>query len=280
MGPVNKNYVKFVRGSKAAYDALPAKSPETLYFIYESAEADSGQLYLGEKLILGGSVEQITSLKDVADIAIGEDLANKDLLVYNSKTKKWENVTFDYLASEYIQTTPGDGALIKSEDAITVDELPDENGVEIKAEITDNKHNTVRGKTQIIGSTTISVSKNTKGQIQIKPIETYTPQVINESEDKSKIKVITAIETDGYGNIKDNSIKTKMISAIPISEFKQTIKAQDNTAVVSSAITDGDSNVYNSSFDISSNSLTVSEKEKANDEDNNGVLIDFAWGEF
>ena len=71
-----------------------------------------------------------------------------------------------------------------------------------------------------------------------------------------------------------------MISAIPISEFKQTIKAQDNTAVVSSAITDGDSNVYNSSFDISSNSLTVSEKEKANDDDNNGVLIDFAWGEF
>ena len=125
MGPVNKNYVKFVRGSKAAYDALPAKSPETLYFIYESAEADSGQLYLGEKLILGGSVEQITSLKDVADIAIGEDLANKDLLVYNSKTKKWENVTsklsdIDTSKLHYVRVP---------ENHIVIDfDIPDDNG--------------------------------------------------------------------------------------------------------------------------------------------------------
>lgn len=46
------NYVKFLRGTPAAYANLPNKDNDTLYFIYEEDEASS-LLYLGSKLITG-----------------------------------------------------------------------------------------------------------------------------------------------------------------------------------------------------------------------------------
>lgn len=51
------NYVKFRRGTPAAFQVLLKENKtelDTLYFIYEEDEA-VGELYLGSKLIAGGS---------------------------------------------------------------------------------------------------------------------------------------------------------------------------------------------------------------------------------
>ena len=49
-----ENYVKFVRGTPAAYNRLESKHSDTLYFIAET-DAKVGSLYLGEKLIATGA---------------------------------------------------------------------------------------------------------------------------------------------------------------------------------------------------------------------------------
>jgi len=80
------NYVKFMRGTQALYDSLATKDQDTLYFIYESANAETGKLYLGNKLISGSSSNPSgdISINDVADIIVNnETLADGDLLVYD-----------------------------------------------------------------------------------------------------------------------------------------------------------------------------------------------------
>jgi hypothetical protein len=52
------NYVKFLRGTPAAYANLAEKNKDTLYFIYEEDESN-GLLYLGSKLIAGSSNDVI-----------------------------------------------------------------------------------------------------------------------------------------------------------------------------------------------------------------------------
>ena len=51
------NYVRFQRGSVAAYNALGTPDKNTLYFIYENEDSGIGSLYLGEKLISGGYIK-------------------------------------------------------------------------------------------------------------------------------------------------------------------------------------------------------------------------------
>jgi hypothetical protein len=86
-------FVKFVRGTSAAFKALGSKvDSDTLYFISDTGE-NSGSLYLGKKLISGGSsnnVTVLTSLSDLEDIVI-ENLENKDLLVYDKESGSWIN---------------------------------------------------------------------------------------------------------------------------------------------------------------------------------------------
>ena len=48
------NYVRFTRGTPTAYANLQKKDPDTLYFISEP-DAEDGILYLGTKIIAGGS---------------------------------------------------------------------------------------------------------------------------------------------------------------------------------------------------------------------------------
>jgi len=87
----NIHYVKFMRGSTAAWEILKATpekiSDDTLYFIYENAQTSrDGKLYLGLKLISGvgeGSTGDI-NINDIGDVNIdGETLADKQILVYN-----------------------------------------------------------------------------------------------------------------------------------------------------------------------------------------------------
>ncbi len=85
------NYVKFMRGTQALYDNLVTKDQDTLYFVYADASAEKGKLYLGNKLISGSSsIDGEVSISDIADIVIGENLSDGDVLVYNEYTQKWE----------------------------------------------------------------------------------------------------------------------------------------------------------------------------------------------
>lgn len=68
------NYVKFQRGSQAAYDALKTAGnldANTLYFIYKD-EADSvGALYMGNRIISGGDITIASAtLDDLADVVV------------------------------------------------------------------------------------------------------------------------------------------------------------------------------------------------------------------
>ena len=68
------NYVKFQRGSQAAYDRLIELNnidSNTLYFIYKNKDATTGSLYMGDKLISGGDVSTITSsLDELPDVIV------------------------------------------------------------------------------------------------------------------------------------------------------------------------------------------------------------------
>jgi len=85
------NYVKFMRGTQAVYNALTEKDNNTLYFVYDNARANKGKLYLGNKLISGSSgIDGTISITDIADVAIGSGATDGDVLVYNEATQKWE----------------------------------------------------------------------------------------------------------------------------------------------------------------------------------------------
>lgn len=79
-------YVKFLRGTPAAWQDLATKDTDTLYFISEN-NADRGKLYLGPKLISDGSITQISTLNDLQDVLIEAGLPTNAILVFNSTTQ-------------------------------------------------------------------------------------------------------------------------------------------------------------------------------------------------
>ena len=93
------NYVKFQRGTLLAYNRLSQKDENTLYFVYESPNAATGSLYLGDKLIsnnVGGS--GVNNLSELSDVIVNG--ANTgDFLVLNSEGK-WTSIS----ASDVAQT--------------------------------------------------------------------------------------------------------------------------------------------------------------------------------
>ena len=89
------SYVKFVRGTVTAWNQLKAASQvydDTLYFIYESADATTGSLYLGTKLIGGTGSGGANSLADLTDVIVSE-ISNKDILIYSGGS--WINGTIE-----------------------------------------------------------------------------------------------------------------------------------------------------------------------------------------
>ena len=103
------SYVKFQRGSQAAYDKLVKESridENTLYFIYPEGNSTVGKLYLGARLISGGDVVlSAASLNDLADV-IAEEVKVHDFLVAEevtdaegNKTVAWLNKSLDYVAN-------------------------------------------------------------------------------------------------------------------------------------------------------------------------------------
>lgn len=94
-----------MRGTPKAYEMLLA-SPEkpnvdTLYFISE-ADSSNAVLYLGEKLIAGGSTATEINLSNLTDIALSTDLADKSILVYDTASGKWVDSTLEQAISVFI----------------------------------------------------------------------------------------------------------------------------------------------------------------------------------
>ena len=95
MARIDAKYVKFLRGSQAAYNNIATKDPDTLYFIYPDANSESGKLYLGDKLIGGGDASNLV-LGDLTNILL-TSVKDKDILSYNEESEKWENISFGEL---------------------------------------------------------------------------------------------------------------------------------------------------------------------------------------
>lgn len=97
----NYNFVKFLRGSQAAYDRLQSPDINTLYFIYDEESTDqqpSGKLYLGRYLINDSNLNTI-ALSDLSDTDIGT-LTGTEILRYNSTLQKWQPVLASDLLAE------------------------------------------------------------------------------------------------------------------------------------------------------------------------------------
>ena len=89
------SYVKFVRGTVTAWNQLKAANKvydDILYFIYESANATTGNLYLGTKLIGGTGSGGANSLADLTDVIVSE-ISNKNILIYSGGS--WINGTIE-----------------------------------------------------------------------------------------------------------------------------------------------------------------------------------------
>ena len=92
-----ENYVKFLRGTPAAYENLLVKDNDTLYFISES-NSSTGKLYLGNKLIAGGEVTSATSLAELTDVLLSENIDGGSLLIYEGN--QWVNKTLEEVFAE------------------------------------------------------------------------------------------------------------------------------------------------------------------------------------
>ena len=85
------NYVKFMRGTPKAFNALAVKDINTLYFISE-VDAASGKLYLGEKeIICDNNTIVATYLSDLLDVSLPKEVEIKDgqVLTYDADNSKW-----------------------------------------------------------------------------------------------------------------------------------------------------------------------------------------------
>ena len=84
----NINYVRFQRGTKAAYEALKAAGSldhNTLYFIYDENNDSNGSLYMGYRFISGSgsSSSGALNLNDLADVIV-ENAGTNSFLVKDS----------------------------------------------------------------------------------------------------------------------------------------------------------------------------------------------------
>lgn len=100
------NYVKFVRGTPAQYQALIHKDADTLYFICEEDES-SADLYLGTKLIAAAdtTIQGAMFLSQLQDVLISEGLAHDNVLVYDAIAQSWVNKPIEEALSVFIGAT-------------------------------------------------------------------------------------------------------------------------------------------------------------------------------
>lgn len=94
-----------MRGTPAAFDMLlqgPDKpNVDTLYFI-SNADSTNVKLYLGSKLIAGEGTSIDTSLGNLDNVLLSEDLKDKSILVYNKNSGLWTDSTLEDAISTFI----------------------------------------------------------------------------------------------------------------------------------------------------------------------------------
>ena len=81
------DYVKFIRGTQAAFDLLTQKDPNTLYFISKEKDSTTGALYLGSKLISGGTDAGVSELGDI----IIDNVGDGQILYFDYEKSAWIN---------------------------------------------------------------------------------------------------------------------------------------------------------------------------------------------
>lgn len=102
-----ENYVKFLRGTHAQYNALTSKDKDTLYFISDD-NSEYGVLYLGSKIIAGGGQSETITLDSLKDITIASTgLEDGSLLVYDIETESWVNQPLDQVLQTVVDTMTG-----------------------------------------------------------------------------------------------------------------------------------------------------------------------------
>lgn len=100
-------YVKFLRGTPAAWASISPKDPDTLYFIAEPTDL-KGKLYLGNKLISGGGGDgSAVTIGDLEDVLIGANVPSNAVLVYNEASQKWEPVALDTAINQVVGVMTG-----------------------------------------------------------------------------------------------------------------------------------------------------------------------------
>lgn len=106
------NYVRFQRGTLAAYQALLEKGTideNTLYFIYGDNESSTGSLYMGEKLISGGETNYVFgTLDELSDVDV-TSAESGSFLVKDNVTNNWVAKTSAQVAEliqEHIDSEP------------------------------------------------------------------------------------------------------------------------------------------------------------------------------
>lgn len=90
------NFVKFERGLKSTYTTKKNAGRldnNTLYFVYDTADAVKGELYLGSKLIGGTSAESASTLGELLDVNLSGTLAEGMILHYDSLNQEWVPVS-------------------------------------------------------------------------------------------------------------------------------------------------------------------------------------------
>ena len=100
-------YVKFLRGTPAAWASIETKDPDTLYFIAEP-NAVKGSLYLGNKLISGGGGEgSAVSIADLEDVLIGASVPSNAVLVYDDTEQAWKPVSLATAVAQVVGVMTG-----------------------------------------------------------------------------------------------------------------------------------------------------------------------------
>lgn len=86
-----------MRGTPEAFAKLATKDKDTLYFI-SAEDADDGVLYLGSKLISGeGDNLSASSINELKDVLISENLLNKSFLTYDADKESWVDTPVEKL---------------------------------------------------------------------------------------------------------------------------------------------------------------------------------------
>lgn len=96
------NYVKFMRGTHAAYKKLTEKDADTIYFLSDKDDQE-GSLYLGNKLIAGPDdcIPGARTLGELADVIVSNELNYESILMYDpygDEGAKWYSYNIDALA--------------------------------------------------------------------------------------------------------------------------------------------------------------------------------------